>query len=106
MKQTFYLVEFEWDDKNINKNWETHKVKYTEIEDVFLNNPIVVDIDNSKLLYNEDRKIAYGLTNDARLLFVVFTNRNKKVRVISARDMSKKDRRFYEETKKALKIQK
>jgi len=104
MKQTFYPVEFEWDEKNIDKNWEKHKVKYTEIEDVFFNNPVIVDVDKSKILYGEDRKIAYGITNDTRLLFVVFTIRNKKIRVISARDMSKKDRRFYEETKKALKI--
>ncbi len=104
MKQTFYLAEFEWDEQNKDKNWKKHKVKYTEIEDVFFNNPVIIDIDKSKIFYNEERKIAYGLTNDNRLLFVVFTIRNNKIRIISARDMSKKDRRFYEETKKVLKI--
>ncbi|MDO8733807.1 MAG: BrnT family toxin [Elusimicrobiota bacterium] len=104
MKQTFYPAEFEWDEKNKDKNWEKHKVKYTEIEDVFFNSPIIADVDKSKILYNEERKIAYGLTNDNRLLFVIFTIRNKKIRVISARDMGKKDRRFYEETKKVIKI--
>ena len=101
MKTTFHQVAFEWDGRNINKNWEKHKVKYEESEEVFFNNPIIVDIEKSKILYHEDRKIAYGATNTDRLIFIAFTVRNNKIRVISARDMSRKERKFYEETKKA-----
>lgn len=101
---TFHLIEFEWDEGNKDKNWRRHKVKYTESEDVFFNNPIIVDIDKSKIFYNEERKIAYGISNDNRLLFIVFTIRGNKIRIISARDMSKKDRGFYEEAKKTIKL--
>lgn len=101
MKSTFHQAAFEWDERNINKNWEKHKVKYEESEEIFFNNPIIVDIEKSKILYREDRKIAYGVTNTDRLIFIAFTVRNNKIRVISARDMSRKERRFYEDTKKA-----
>ncbi|MDO8806440.1 MAG: BrnT family toxin [Elusimicrobiota bacterium] len=101
MKTTFHQIAFEWDDQNIHKNWEKHMVKYTESEEVFLNNPVIVEIDKSKILYHEDRKIAYGVTDDDRLVFIAFTTRNNKIRVISSRDMSRKERKFYEETKKA-----
>ena len=101
MKTTFHQIAFEWDNQNIYKNWEKHKVKYTESEEVFLNNPVIVEIDKSKILYHEDRKIAYGVTDDDRLVFIAFTTRNNKIRVISSRDMSRKERKFYEDTKKA-----
>ena len=101
MKTTFHQVAFEWDGRNIIKNWEKHKVKYVGCEEVFFNNPIIVDIEKSKILYHEDRKIAYGVTNTNRLIFIAFAVRNNKIRVISARDMSRKERRFYEDTKKA-----
>lgn len=101
MKTTFHQIAFEWDDQNIHKNWEKHKVKYTESEEVFLNNPVIVEIDKSKILYHEDRKIAYGVTDENRLVFIAFTTRNNKIRVISSRDMSRKERKFYEDTKKA-----
>lgn len=101
MKTTFHQAAFEWDERNISKNWEKHKVKYTESEEIFLNNPVIADIEKNKILYHEDRKAAYGATDAGRLIFVAFTVRNNKIRVISARDMSRKERSFYEETKKA-----
>ena len=101
MKTTFHQIAFEWDDQNIHKNWEKHKVKFTESEEAFLNNPVIAEIDKSKILYHEDRKIAYGITDDDRLIFIAFTTRNNKIRVISSRDMSRKERKFYEDTKKA-----
>ncbi|MBI4656229.1 MAG: BrnT family toxin [Elusimicrobia bacterium] len=104
MKNIFHHSGFEWDERNINKNWEKHRVKYAESEDVFFNNPIIVDIEKSKILYHEDRRIAYGATNTGRLLFIAFTLRNDKIRIISARPMSRKERKFYEEAKKALRI--
>lgn len=104
MKTIFRHAEFEWDERNINKNWEKHKVKYAESEDVFFNNPVVVEIEKSKILYHEDRKVAYGATNTGRLLFIAFTLRNDKIRIISARPMSRKERKFYEETKKTAGI--
>ena len=86
---------FEWDKYNINKNWEKHHVAPVESEQVFFNNPlmIVADIKHSK---EETRYFALGKTDRDRKLFIAFTIKESKIRVISSRDMSKKERAEYE----------
>ena len=93
------IVGFQWDEGNIDKNYRKHGVHWTECEEVFFNDPLVVkpDVKHSK---KEERFYALGKTNGGRLLFVVFTIRGDKIRVISARDMNKKERRIYEEIEK------
>jgi len=89
------VVFFEWDNGNINKNWQKHKVKPSECEDVFFNEPIIeYDRQHSQ---KEERYFAYGKTMTDRLLFIVFTIRRDKIRVISARDMERKERSDYHE---------
>ncbi|RJP77460.1 MAG: BrnT family toxin [Desulfobacteraceae bacterium] len=78
---------FEWDQGNLTKNWERHDVSSIECEQIFFNKPIIVKRDKGHSLL-ENRYYALGRTNMDRLLFVVFTVRNEKVRVISARDMT------------------
>lgn len=96
---------FDWDEGNIEKNWERHKVSYLECEEVFFNQPIIIREDEVHS-GSENRYYVLGKTNDGRDLFIVFTIRNKKIRVISARDMKRKERRLYrEEIEKATKIQ-
>jgi uncharacterized DUF497 family protein len=96
---------FGWDKANIQKNWERHKVSHIECEEVFFNEPLVVEANEVHSRF-ENRHYALGRTNDERYLFVVFTIRRNKIRVISARDMSKRERRIYgEEIEKAAKIQ-
>ncbi len=87
-------LKFDWDKGNIEKNWERHKVDFRECEEIFLNKPVKFfpDPKHSK---PEKRLVAYGKTNKGRKLTVIFTIRNKKIRVISARPMSKKERRIY-----------
>ena len=106
MEKTFYPREFQWDEWNTKKNWQKHKVSRSECEEVFLDESLVVTgIDKSKILYREYRYIAYGVTKTDRFLFVVFTIRGNKIRVISARNMNKKEGRFFhEETKKSNSI--
>jgi len=87
---------FEWDESNKNKNWIKHKVSNSECEQIFFNQPLIMHFDK-KHSDTEDRFYALGHTDLNRKLFVVFTIRNKKIRVISARDMSKKERKIYEE---------
>ncbi len=65
-----------------------------ECEEIFFNQPLLIQEDNAHSLI-EERFYALGKTNSKRELFVSFTLRNEKVRVISARDMSKKERRVY-----------
>lgn len=90
---------FEWDDANSNKNWERHGVTPEQAEDVFFNEPLVVrsDIRHSQ---HEKRYFALGQTSAGRYLFVAFTVRKSMIRVISVRDMSRKERDVYAEHEK------
>jgi len=91
---------FEWDKYNIIKNWEKHNVAPVESEQVFFNKPLLVavDVEPSEI---ENRYYALGRTDRDRRLFIVFTVRNSMLRVISSRDMSKKERDEYEKYNKA-----
>jgi uncharacterized DUF497 family protein len=84
----------EWDEGNSEKNWHLHRVSRAEAEGVFFNRPILVapDAGHSE---KEVRYAALGATNRARLLTIVFTVRGSRVRVISARPMSRRERRIY-----------
>ena len=88
-------VGFQWDKGNANKNWLKHKVSPAECEQIFFNQPLVVqdDIVHSK---TEKRFYALGKTDLKRTLFIAFTVRNDLIRVISARDMSQKEREVYD----------
>ncbi len=87
---------FDWDEANELKNWEKHSVKKTEAEQVFFNMPLVVS--ETYATNDANRYLALGKTNDSRLLTIIFTVRkNKLIRVISARDMSRKERKAYDE---------
>ena len=84
---------FQWDAANAEKNWERHGVTRGEAEQVFFNRPVLVA--PAKEVQREARYAALGQTTDGRLLAVVFTIRGKLIRVISARDMSRRERRLY-----------
>ena len=86
---------FIWDKGNIDKNWKTHRVANTESEEVFFdeNKAVLKDVLHSG---KEERFIILGKTGKSRLLFVVFIVRRKKIRIISARDTNKKERKLYE----------
>jgi len=88
------LEGFEWDAGNTDKNWLRHEVRQAETEQALLNTPLVVatDLQHSAA---EARFIALGQTDAGRLLTVVFTVRGRRVRVISARTMSKEERTVY-----------
>ena len=85
---------FQWDAGHAEKNWELHRVSQGECEQVFFNRPLLVapDTEHSQ---REPRYAALGQTNTARWLAVVFTIRGTLIRVISARDMSRRERRIY-----------
>ncbi len=87
---------FEWDDGNSNKNWHLHQVTDGECEDVFFNLPIVIASDKSHSKA-ETRFFALGRTDADRWLFIAFAVRNKLIRVISARDMTRSETRKYAE---------
>jgi hypothetical protein len=91
---------FEWDGGNEEKNWLNHQVSQAEAEQVFFNTPLILAEDKAHS-QTEKRYSAFGRTNKDRKLFIVFTVRNNKIRVISARDQDKQERGSYEQTQKA-----
>ena len=86
---------FEWDDANVATNWERHRVTPVEAEDVFFHDPFVLRSDpgHSK---REKRYCALGQTSRNRRLFVAFSIRRNLIRVISARDMSRRENEEYQ----------
>ena len=95
---------FEWDKANILKNWEKHRVSHIECEEIFFNQPLVTGTDQTHSA-RETRYYAFGETDAGRRLFIVFTMRTGRIRVISARDMSRKERQAYEKAKETTAIQ-
>lgn len=85
---------FEWDAGNRDKNLK-HGVHGWECEQLFFNKPLVV-LDDPRHSMAEDRFAAFGQTDAGRRLIIIYTMRHNRVRVISARDMDKKERHFYE----------
>jgi len=86
------VLMFDWDQGNL-EHIQKHNVEHNECEDVFYNDPIYFE--DPKHSIQEKRFLTYGVTNDERLLTLVFTIRNHKVRVISARNQNKKEREIY-----------
>ncbi len=91
-------VGFEWDSGNIDKNWKKHRVNWQECEEVFFNRPIVVS-SYERRLNLEPRGYVLGQTNAGRKLFLVYTIRDRRIRIISARSMSRKERKIYDKQK-------
>ena len=88
--------EFEWDEWNSRKNRLKHNVFPNEAEQVFTDPKkiILADHFHSK---KEERYIIIGKTENNRILYVVFTLRKIKIRVISARDLNHKEKNLYHE---------
>ncbi|PRD43531.1 hypothetical protein C5748_09670 [Phyllobacterium phragmitis] len=92
------IVGFYWDDGNARKSADKHDVSQMEAEQVFFNE-LLLTVPDVKHSGAERRIHALGRTDDGRLLHITFTLREdgKKLRVISARDMSRKERSYYEQ---------
>jgi hypothetical protein len=96
MDQLAECVGFDWDEGNLLKNWEKHGVSAFECEQVFFNRPLIAAPDEAHSSA-EPRFYALGQTDASRLLFIAFTIRGRLIRVISARDMSRRERKVLEE---------
>ena len=92
------VTGFQWDSGNARKSFEKHDVTQAEAEQVFFNQPLLIaeDTEHSK---QEPRFHALGRTDDDRRLHITFTLRKSGslMRVISARDMHRKERATYEQ---------
>ncbi|MEO8666479.1 MAG: BrnT family toxin [Ignavibacteria bacterium] len=86
---------FEWDEGNLDKNSGKHGVINKECEEVFKNSPLYVNHDQLHSTKYEQRYQALGTSDKDRKLFISFTIRKNKIRIISARDMSRNERKKY-----------
>ena len=88
---------FDWDSGNLSKSADKHGVAWAEAEQMFFNEPLLI-VQDEKHSGGEARFHALGTTNERRLLHITFTLRDEgtKIRVISARDMHRKERMVYE----------
>lgn len=96
-------LAFEWDEANLDKSYKKHGISPKEAEEIFVSEELFV-LPDKKHSLSESRHIALGKSQDGKNLFVVFTLRDKKIRIISARKMHKKEVLKYEKAKKHTKI--
>jgi uncharacterized DUF497 family protein len=92
------IVSFDWDDGNSRKSADKHGISQAEAESVFFNDPLIV-VGDAKHGETEQRLHALGKTAQNRLLHITFTVRQNgtMIRVISARDMHRKERKVYDQ---------
>ncbi len=92
------IAGFEWDDGNRRKSADKHDASATEAESIFFRDPLIV-AEDEKRSGSEQRFNALGKTIEDRLLHITFTLRQNGtlLRVISARDMNRKERKIYEQ---------
>ena len=92
------IAGFDWDDGNRRKNADKDDVSQAEAESIFFNDPLIV-VGDAKHSATEQRFNALGKTAQTRLLHITFTLRQNGtvIRVISARDMHRRERKAYEQ---------
>jgi uncharacterized protein len=90
------VVGFDWDIYNAHKNLYKHGVTTSECEQAFFNIPFIINDDLSHGDIDEDRYLALGRTDENKRLFIVFIIKNKRIRPISFREMTSKEKKIYE----------
>lgn len=88
------VIGFEWDEANI-EHIAQHNVSPAEAEEIFFDTKNVLDEDIKHSIV-ENRFIIIGKTREKRLLYQIFTKRGDKIRVVSSRDINKKEVKLYE----------
>ncbi len=83
---------FEWDKGNVDKSYQKHGITPNEAEEVFLDEKAVI-VKDLKHSQKEERYIMVGRTITEKILFIIFTVRNKKIRIISARKANQKEKK-------------
>ncbi len=89
------ILGFDWDQGNIDKSYKKHGITPNESEEIFLDEEVKIEKD-VKHQQQEKRFIAIGKTTEKKILFVIFTVRRDKIRIISGRLANKKEREVYQ----------
>jgi len=90
------IVGFEWDKGNVDKNYQKHGITPNEAEEVFLD-PEQLVFEDDKHSQKEKRFTIIGKIRESNILFLSFTIRKNRVRIISVRKANIKERRKYEQ---------
>jgi uncharacterized DUF497 family protein len=88
---------FEWDEVKAKANLRKHRVSFEEGKTIF-NDPFLFTFPNDKHSAREERYINIGLSANGRVLILTHTERQGKIRIISCRKATPRERRFYEES--------
>jgi uncharacterized DUF497 family protein len=89
-------IRFEWDEEKAESNIEKHGVSFEEASTVF-GDPLSLTIYDEIHSITEDRYIDIGQSTQQRILVVVYTERDDRIRIISARVATSRERRQYEQ---------
>jgi uncharacterized DUF497 family protein len=89
-------LRFEWDTKKAARNMERHQVSFEEAATAFDDPMFIMFVDEEHSL-DEERYITIGLSNRGRLLMLAHTEREGRVRIVGAREATKKEEQFYAE---------
>ena len=88
-------LEFEWDPQKAAANLAKHKVSFEEAATVF-GDPLGRIVADPRHSSDEERFVLLGLSNEQRLLAVMYVDRDKAIRIVSARRVTGRERRNYE----------
>jgi len=89
-------VVYEWDREKATANFQKHKVSFAEAASVFLD-PLALTFADPDHSDEEDREITIGWSSKQRVLFVSHCERGDRIRIISARRSTRKERLHYEQ---------
>ena len=89
-------MNFEWDEKKAASNKSKHSVSFDEATTVF-GDPLAITFGDPSHSDREDRFLTFGRSSDDKYLVVSHTDRDDKIRIISAREMTRKERSDYEQ---------
>jgi len=89
-------VKFEWDSQKARANLRKHRLRFEEAATAF-GDPLSITIPDPDHSLDEERSVLLGTTWTGRLVVVVHTDRGDSVRIISARQATRRERREYEE---------
>ena len=89
-------MQFEWNPDKANSNLKKHDVSFNEASTIF-NDPLSVTFPDPDHSYGEERYVIIGLSNNNRILIVNHTDRADRIRIISAREATRNEKRFYED---------
>jgi uncharacterized protein len=90
------MLKFEWDARKADENIKKHGVMFEEASTIFCD-PLSITVRDASHSDSEDRFVTIGVSEQHRLLVVAHTDRGNTIRLVSARKVTRRERRDYEE---------